>query len=218
MLAKGTHSTSLCTCHAISELTGPQAACGDCAAPCAAVVRVGGAAVPRWGRFIVWSLTMMRFWNSVSPCMPRSGACPQNGNATMLFHVYFLSGWWCVILNLQAASARASGPFRKATLEGPVAPEAETRLRWKLCFFPKSLLFAERDGCAYLVLATAAAQWNWNCPALLLRSGPVKCRIPQFKLKPPRLLAPRREGQNMPRPLLWCRHRPSEEGPEFPPR
>ena len=59
------------------------------------------------GRFMVWSRMMMRFWNSASIAVHATlRRMSQHDDATMVFHVYFISGC-CVILNLPAAFARA---------------------------------------------------------------------------------------------------------------
>ena len=58
-----------------------------------------------WGW--VWSRMMMRFWNSASVAVHATlSRMSQYDDATMVFHVYFMSGC-CFMLNLPAAFARA---------------------------------------------------------------------------------------------------------------
>ena len=55
----------------------------------------------------MWSRMVMRFWNSASVAVHATlRRMSQNDDATMVFHVYFISGC-CVIWNLPAAFSRA---------------------------------------------------------------------------------------------------------------
>ncbi len=82
----------------------------------------------------------MRFWNAASVAVHATlRRMSQNDDDAMVLHVYFISGC-CDILNLPAALALAYTSFRKATVEGPIAPEADKTMGVKAVVFPASFV------------------------------------------------------------------------------
>jgi len=55
----------------------------------------------------------------------------QNDEATIVFHEYLRAGC-CDMRNLSASLARPETSFRKATIEGPIAPQADITMGVKL--------------------------------------------------------------------------------------
>ncbi len=120
---------------------------------------------------MVWSRMMMRFWDSASVAVHATLILiSQNDDATMVLHVYFIFGC-CVILNLPAAFASAQKSFgvRKATVEGPIAQEADKTTGVKMVLFPALFVLLNDAMAAFLSFLRP------HCPSPRARSGQVKC-------------------------------------------
>ena len=85
------------------------------------------------------SWRMMRFWYSASVAAHATlKRMSQNDEATIVFHECFRAG--CRDMrNLSASFARPSTSFRKATIDGPIAPQADITMGVKIVLFPASL-------------------------------------------------------------------------------
>ena len=82
---------------------------------------------------------MMRFWNSASVAAHAMlRRMSQNDEVIIVFHVYFSAGC-CDMRNLSASFAQPLACLRKATIEGPIAPQADITMGVKMVLFPASL-------------------------------------------------------------------------------
>ena len=78
------------------------------------------------------SWRMMRFWCSASVAAHAMlERMSQNDEATIVFHEYLRAGF-CDMRNLSASLARSWTSFRKATIEGPTAPQADITMGVKI--------------------------------------------------------------------------------------
>ena len=62
----------------------------------------------------------------------------QNDEVTIVFQVNFSAGC-CDMRNLSASFARPKAYLRKATIEGPIAPQADITIGVKIVLFPPRL-------------------------------------------------------------------------------
>ncbi len=81
----------------------------------------------------------MRFWNSASVAAHAMlKHMSQKDEATVVFHKYFNAGC-CDMRNLLVSALRSAVDFfKKVTIEGPIAPQADMAMGVKIVLFPAS--------------------------------------------------------------------------------